>query len=377
MHTAEINELKRTMNKKNCAMSRFVVGYVNMSAEIVSISDVSTGLLSDEDQEAYVSRFKKCLSGSSGKNLIDINYETAQVTNNAHHALLMKIRDSELQDTDAVKELFQQIAKGYATDNCYAIFLTHNTYDVPYKRREGVLDHGIYNNVYSYISCAICPVKQSKPTLSFDSAANEFRVQPGTPCAGLPNYGFIFPAFDDRTTNIYAGLYYTKSGEVDECLLGAIFDTSIPMSVDEQKEAFANALISLGDDCNLDVVKTIRDDMIAKEDEFKETQSLACLSVTSDDIAQSMEACSVPDNKIEAFARTFEHVLGRQKNLLSRNLLDLKKCEMKIPDAGVVIKTSSNAEKPVEVKVDMYNGRKCVILPVVGEILYNGVPVKI
>jgi len=45
---------------------------------------------------------KKVLSGQIGKNLIDIEFSTQQVIESDEHTLLMKLRDSELKDDEAV-----------------------------------------------------------------------------------------------------------------------------------------------------------------------------------------------------------------------------------------------------------------------------------
>lgn len=64
--------------------------------------------------------------------------------------------------------------------------------------------------MYSYILCSICPVKLGKNALTFDGKESVFRNLSANWLVGAPEAGFLFPAFDDRRTNLYGALYYTR-----------------------------------------------------------------------------------------------------------------------------------------------------------------------
>lgn len=72
MNQKEINELRRRFRPEKSAISRVYGCYVNSSKEIVSDLDESLGMMPQEESEKYLSLLKKGLSGSLGKNLIDI-----------------------------------------------------------------------------------------------------------------------------------------------------------------------------------------------------------------------------------------------------------------------------------------------------------------
>ena len=50
--------------------------------------------MSQEEQEMYLGLLKKALSGTLGRNLIDIEFSTAQVSNSDEHRLLQTIRQT-------------------------------------------------------------------------------------------------------------------------------------------------------------------------------------------------------------------------------------------------------------------------------------------
>lgn len=78
MNQKEINELRRRFRPEKSAISRVYGCYVNSSKEIVSDLDESLGMMPQEESEKYLSLLKKGLSGSLGKNLIDIVFSTQQ-----------------------------------------------------------------------------------------------------------------------------------------------------------------------------------------------------------------------------------------------------------------------------------------------------------
>ena len=79
MNQKEINELRRRFRPEKSTISRVYGCYVNSSKEIVSDLDESLGMMPQEESEKYLSLLKKGLSGSLGKNLIDIVFSTQQV----------------------------------------------------------------------------------------------------------------------------------------------------------------------------------------------------------------------------------------------------------------------------------------------------------
>ena len=123
-------------------------------------------------------------------------FSTQQVADSDEHRLLMALRDSELQDLEARQAFYQKAVESLHLEGSYLLLLAHDTYDVPTKAKDGAaLEDG--ENIFSYILCAVCPVKEGKPGLGYYAGDNEFHCfAPQTVAA--PECGFLFPAFDDR-----------------------------------------------------------------------------------------------------------------------------------------------------------------------------------
>ena len=89
MNEKEIGEIRRRVRRDRSNMTAIYGCYVNDNKEIVSEFRSSTGMMSENESEKYYALLKRSLSGSIGKNLIDICFKTSQVANSPEHKLLM------------------------------------------------------------------------------------------------------------------------------------------------------------------------------------------------------------------------------------------------------------------------------------------------
>ena len=113
--------------------------------------------------------------------------------------------------------------------------LAHDAYDVPRRGKddEDRADEG--DTVFSYIVCCVYPMKDGKLKQGCCSGENEFHNCAPSQIVFPPEFGVLYPAFDDRAADIYNTLAYTR--KPDE-FLDTIFHTDPPMSAGEQREAF-------------------------------------------------------------------------------------------------------------------------------------------
>ena len=203
MNEKEIAEVRRRFKPDKNNISRIRGCYVNESGEIVSEFNQSLALTAQEDAEKLLSILKKALSGASGKNLIDISFETKQVVEGEEHALLTALRNSRLEDDGAVQALYQKVLKSVMLEGSYMILLAHDTYDVPFRTKDGEGMQDASTDVYSYILCVVCPTKLTKPALSYYVDESAFHSLQTDWVVSSPGLGFLFPAFDDRCANLY------------------------------------------------------------------------------------------------------------------------------------------------------------------------------
>ena len=146
MNQKELGELRRRFRPEKCAISRIYGCYVNTNREIISYVDAPLGTLSQEEGEQFLALLKKSLSGTLGKNLIDIVFTTQQVADSDEHRLLSALRESALRDGDVREEFYRKVIDALDMgDSNYLILLAHDAYDVPGRGKDGeTMEDGVY-----------------------------------------------------------------------------------------------------------------------------------------------------------------------------------------------------------------------------------------
>lgn len=168
MNQKEINELKRRFKPDKNAIGRIYGCYVSGSREVISYIDEPLSTMPLEEAEKYLGLLKKTFSGALGKNLIDIVFSTQQVADSDEHRLLMALRDSRLKDGEVRQEFYQKVIDGLDMgESSYLILLAHDAYDVPHRGRDGETQADASDEVFSYVVCCVCPVKDGKLELGY------------------------------------------------------------------------------------------------------------------------------------------------------------------------------------------------------------------
>ena len=375
MNEKEVAELRRRLrpDKSNIAYIRGC--YVNERKEIISQFNESLTMMPVEDGEKYLSFFRKVLTGSIGRNLLDLSFETQQVVSSEEHKLLMTLRDSRLEDENAVQMFFSRAIQSLDLEGNSLILLTYNTYDVYYKGKDDVVQEDSSSEQFRYLLCAVCPVKETKPSLNYINRESRFHIQAAGQVVGMPELGFMFPAFDDRATNIYNALYYTRNIEENHAgFVDTIFKTPVPMPAMVQRETFQTMLgETLEEECSLDVIQSVQDHLSQMIEVHKESHEVEPLTVSKKGIRAVLAASGVSDERAEAFDERFDAEFGVNTELNPVNLVDTKRLEVKTPDVVIQV----NPERSELVQTRIINGAKCIVIKVSEGVEVNGVPIQI
>ena len=374
MTSKEIGELRRRMRPDRTNMTAVRGFYISSGGEVLSSFRQSVALMRQEDKESYLAIFRRVLSGAQDKNLIDLSFRTSQVADSDEHRLLMALRDSGLDDEAALETFCQTVTGALSSEDHYLILLAHERYDVPFKAKDGAqLDDS--SEVFSYVLCAICPVKPGKAALRYIADEKEFHNQGGAYTVGAPELGFLFPAFDNRSANIYNALFYSrKEGELHQEFIDAVFHTDLPMSAAEQREAFEAALSeSLGSACSLEIVQAIHGQLAAMIEEHRETKDPEPLTVSPCEVSKIILDCGASEEQSEAFQAACGERFGAGAVLNPANLIDAKKVELKTEKVSLSI----DPEYSHLVEAKVIDGQKVLIVPVEDHLEFNGVAVNV
>src|SRR5699024_7084353 len=109
----------------------------------------------------------------------------------------------------------------------------------PRKSSDGLEMFDAPEDVYEYLLMSICPMSLSKAGLGYNAEHNCSKNRVRDWIVDMPDKGFLFPAFNDRNTDLHSVLYYTKKSEdLQPELIEQLLGAKMPMSADTQKETF-------------------------------------------------------------------------------------------------------------------------------------------
>ena len=341
MNQKELREIRKRFTLDKDSISHVYGCYVNAAKDIVARMDMSMGLMEQEEAELYLKLLKKSISGTLGKNLLDIEFSTKQVEDSDEHRLLQALRQSHLRDEDMRELFYKRVIESLDFgDDSYVILLASDSYDIPFKGRDDELWEEGSNEVFDYIICCICPVKDARASLRYFAEEQNFRGASSGHVLGNPELGFMFPSFDDRSTNIYNALYYSR-GLVDihhEFIDGIFHIEKSPMSAGAQQHAFTDVLCeSLGEDCSLDVVKAVHGQIRQQLLVHKESKDPEVPELFVEDLDDVLKHSGVPEEKVEIFNEACRKEFGDQSILNPINVMESKKFEMKTPEVKITV----------------------------------------
>ena len=375
MNEKEIGEIRRRVRRDRSNMTAIFGCYVNEKKEIISEFQRGTAIMPENEADKYFGFLRRTLSGTIGKNLIDITFQNAQVMGSPEHQLLMDLRKTALKDEEVRMTFYRKVIESVVLEGNYLILLGCDSYDVPFKSKDGDTQADASQEVYTYLLCAVCPVKQTKAALHYVPEEKCFHDGGITNVVSPPEIGFLFPAFDNRATNIYNALYYTHSTkDSQEGFVAAVFNTPIPKPAQEQKKSFEALLTdSLGEECSLDVVQTVHDQLCQRIELHKESKVPEPLTVSKEEVADVLTACGVSQEHLAKFRVDYDEAFGFEAELHPKNIIDNKHFEVHTPDISIQV----DPARSDLIETRIIGGVKYILICADEDVEVNGVSIHI
>ena len=371
MNKKEISEIKKQFSPANCSITRICGCYVDGEKNKKTELKEAFLSLSEEEMFKYFEIFKKTLSGTIGKNLINMEFPLEQEQEGGTQEFLLRLKNSKLQDDELTEAFYDKIIENYDYGENYYIILIHAVYDIPGKSSDGLEMFDASDEIYEHILCSICPVKLSKAGLCYNAETNSIEDRIRDWIVEMPDLGFLFPVFNDRSTDIHGILYYTKNAEeLRSTFVDELFGCSTPLSAGGQRDSF-NALVedTLGEDCAYDTVINIHERLTELVEAQKDEPEPVVL--TKSEVKRLFEDCGVEEEKLESFDEQYEIAAGEKASLMASNLTNTRRFEIKTPD--VVIHVQPDRADLVETRV--IDGRRCLVIPMEDNVEVNGIRV--
>ena len=373
MTRKELNEIKSQYTLEDCGILRLCGCYVDGERNKITQFNENFLNLPEEEKHKYFDIFKKTLSGTPGKNLVDMKFNVDAYADEGARTFLMNLRDSGLKDDRLLNEFYDRIINNYSYVGNYLILLINQVYDIPAVTTDNIEMDDASDEVYSYILCSICHVNLSKPGLGYDEEDNNFHDKKQNHMVDVPDVGFLFPAFNKRSADEDMTLFYTKDvSEFEDGLIDCLLDCAVPLPAKQQKETFTSLVNeALGEEADLEIVKNIHENLEQIIEEKKQ-ESPAKVMLDKTEMKDLLEKSGVKEEKLENFEEHFEMAAGEHGKLVASNVSSGKKFEVKTPD--VVIKI--NSDKTDIVSTQVIDGRQCLVIQIDERLEVNGISVN-
>ena len=401
MTKQEISEIKKLFTPKNCSITRICGCYVDGEKNKKTELKQAFLALPEEEMFKYFEILRKSLSGTIGKNLLNLEFPLKTETEGGTQEFLLRLRDSRLKDDALLEQFYDRIIESYEYVGNYLILIFHDAYDVMTKTSDNdKLDES--EEVYEYLLCAICPVNLTKPGLGYREDENRIGPRIRDWVVGAPDTGFVFPAFTDRSTDIHSVMFYTRDTKTPHAeFMESGLGCGAKFTATEKKLTFQNIVKDvIGEDDEesdamfLDIQGNLSGliEVPAEDEEEKEPSPL-----TLTDIASVLSDSGLSEEQTAVIEKTYEDTFGEDlpsaehlvdPKLVEANAKRKEKLELveqveslkhqleetrSIPvddsdDDVPAVKTYDvilrvKPEKVGQIHSDTINGQKCLIIP--------------
>ena len=274
MNKKEVLEIKRRFKKETATFTRVCGCYVDGSHNKVCKFGNTFLNLEEDEFYKYLEIANKALSGTLGNNLLELHFPLQEEEVGGRQQILMALRETKLKDEGLLDTFYDLVIDTFDHAGNYLIVLFHDAYDVMTRTSDNNnLDES--EEVYEYLICAICPVDLSKPGLGF--LESEQRIGPRVRdwVVGPVDTAFLFPAFNDRSTDIHSTLFYTKNTKEPHAeFMANGLGCGVERTATEQKMAFHSIVrnvLGAEDEHTNDVLLDLQQNLSDMIDEYQET----------------------------------------------------------------------------------------------------------
>ena len=374
MTKKEINEIKSLFDTiQDCGILKLAGCYVNGEKEKVKTFSESFYNLPEEEMYKYLEIFRKTLAGTPGKNLLDMSFENPEGEGeDCGRRLLDKLRKTELKDDSVLEKFYDKIIETYDHVGNYLILLIHQNYDVPGMTTDGIEMDDASDEVYNYILCSICPMKLTKPGLGFDDDLGEIHTLRQIFAVELPDDGFLFPAFNERSSDDTAILYSSRKTDcLQDAFLEKVLDVSATIPAKQQKEEFTEFVSDvLGEESSIETVLSIQENLKETVNVKKTESDGETVFLDKESVRNVFERSGVSEEKLNTFDKKYDEQFDMK--LAAENVAPVRNFEVR--NKNMVLRVSSKHTDIIDTRV--IDGKKCLVIELTEDMTVNGIPVE-
>ena len=239
MNKKDVMELKKRFKKESCSIDRLAGCYVDANKNKAIKFNESFLNMDDEEFYKYLEIAKKTLTGTLGNNILELDFPLEEEATGGKQHFLYALRNDGLSSEELLDRLYDLIIDGYSYVGNYLILVLHDTYDIITKTSDNMkLDES--EEVYEYLLVSICPVVLSKAGLGVREDENRIGARIRDWIVGVPDLGFLFPAFDNRSADIHKVDYFIRDAKDSHSeVISDVLGCAPRMTATEQRNTFS------------------------------------------------------------------------------------------------------------------------------------------
>lgn len=335
LRNKDILELKRRFKKEACTFTKMCGCYVDSNKnKVVELSETFLNL-EDEEFYKYLEIAKKALSGTIGNNLLELKFDEKEKETGGKQKYLLGLRESGLKNPELLSHLYDMIIENYDYVGNYLILIFHDAYDVITKTNDDLkIDES--EEVFQYLLCAICPVNLSKPGLGYREDQKRIGVRIQDWVVGVPDVGFLFPSFVERSADIHTLTYYVRDAkDSHKDFIEAALGCGAKRTATEEQNTFSSIvktaiapIIEKSDDVLLEIQENLNnlveeheaameDLIIVEPEEF---------TLNTEIIKEVLAKSDIPDATVTAIQEQFTEEFSDKPPVI-KNLVNEKEIE--------------------------------------------------
>lgn len=393
MNKKDIHEIKRRFTKNGCTFTKMCGCYVD--GEHNKITTFAETFLNLEEDEffKYLDIAKKVFSGTLGNNLLELEFPLAEEAAGGRQQFLLGLRESQLKNEDLLDRFYDLVIESYSHVGNYLILVFHDAYDVMKKTKDNI-EEDESEEVYEYLVCAICPVELSKPALGYQEEGNCIRSLIRDWVVGMPDTGFVFPAFTERSSDVHSVMFYTKNAkqphsEFVEAGLGCVprltatekkmtFEDIVKNVIGENEES---KVLYMDIHDNINEMVELKRQGYEDEEGMSDKEPIMLTSLAFADILLDSGLTEEQTFKIEkSYEETFGEDLPEAEKLVEPKLIEANqrrkdrlelitqvenlKQQLEAKNAENEILVQIQPEKTEKIYTTMIEGKKCLVIPI-------------
>ncbi len=373
MNKKEVNEIRRILEKNDCRIDRMCGCYIDEKGELITELTDSFHSLADEELFRYCEIFRKTLSGRIGRTLLNLSFPLQEEKEGGRAEKLQALLRSGLQDPERIRSFFGEVTETLRMSEKYLLLLAHGIYDIPGRTTDGAALRDSSDYVYSFLLLSVCPVKLLRDGLCYDSEEQTFLSRTENWGVQMPETGFLYPAFNDRSTDLHAALWYAKNEKSrHEELAAGLLGIELPRGESAERDVFREIVEqSLGADCSYESVRNVNDAVNKIVEEEKEAGEQAYLDGGS--LAAILTESGAAPEAAERARETYQKVVGSgaepilADNVAAPKTLSVKSDHMKL-------EVLSEASELIETRE--IDGMEYFLIPVADNVTVNGIRIR-